>query len=556
MLTKKILLALVLASPSFVAAQSSYLIPAMKEQILLERMQIKAKTNYLKYASIQPLLRRDAVADIELLDSLYYAQNKAVEGLTEIDKYNMQRFLMNNSEWSKPRESYKSEKPIFKTFYKTRGNAFEINNPDLFLAFNPVIQYQQYKETDNDKTVFLNSRGTAVRGVIGRKVAFSFYFTENQERTPLYVQQYVNRYNAPGTGFLKSFKGDAYDYFDTRASVSWRVASFMDMQLGYDRNFIGNGYRSLFLSDFSTSNMFLKVQTHFKRVHYQTIFSELTRRHSISGNKVTPRKYFRASYLNVRVTNWLNLGFFEGLILGKTDRLSLKLFNPIIYTNFQTDDANELRDRSYVGFDVKANLLKRVQLYGQLMIDKFKQNELSNDWWGNRFGYQAGLKYVDAFGLKNVDVQLETNRVRPYTYAAADTVTSYTHYNQPLAHPLGANFHEYIGIVRAQPMKKLYLQARLIHYIQGLDSTNYNAGSYLFNNFASRPKDVGLEVGHGNKATCTYASFVASYEVKENLFVDISATRRNYKTQLSGEANTTFFGIGFRLNMARREFDF
>lgn len=544
------------AAPLTGFAQTSYLIPGMKEQILLERMQVKMNTPYLRFSSIKPLTRRDAVADVEMLDSLYAAQSKTVAGLTETDKYNMQRFLMNNSEWSKPREIYKSEKPVFKVFYKNRGNAFEINEPDFFLVFNPVIQYQQFKETDNDKNVFLNSRGTAVRGIIGKKVGFNFYFTENQERSPSYVQEYVNKYNLPGTGFLKYFKDDAYDYFDTRASVSWMVAKFMDMQLGYDRNFIGNGYRSLFLSDLATSNMFLKVQTHFQRIHYQTIFSELTRQHSISGSNLTPRKYFRASYLNVAATNWLNIGFFEGLILGKTDVLSLKLFNPIIYTNFQSNDEEQLRDRSYVGFDIKANLLKRFQLYGQLLIDKLKQDELSDNTFNNRFGYQAGLKYVDAFGLKNVDVQIETNRVRPYTYAAADTVTSYTHYNQPLAHPLGANFHEYIGIVRAQPVKKLYLQAKLVHYIQGLDSTNYNAGSYLFNNFSVIPKSEGLEVGHGNKATCTYASFLASYEVKENLFIDLSATIRNYKTELSGEANTTFLSVGFRLNMARREFDF
>ncbi len=74
--------------------------------------------------------------------------------LTEIDKYNIDRFLMNNSEWAKPRESFISKKPIFKHFYKTPANFYEVNNKDFFLAVNPVIQYQQMNEKGNSQNLF------------------------------------------------------------------------------------------------------------------------------------------------------------------------------------------------------------------------------------------------------------------------------------------------------------------------------------------------------------------------------------------------------------------
>ena len=60
--------------------------------------------------------------------------------------------------------------------------------------------------------------------------------------------------------------------------------------------------------------------------------------------------------------------------------------------------------------------------------------------------FRRGIKYINAFNLRNFDLQLETNIVRPYTYQHNDSIDNYSHYNQPLAHPLGANFAEVIAI--------------------------------------------------------------------------------------------------------------
>jgi hypothetical protein len=530
-------------------AQSSYVIPGMKEEWMLNRMDVKYRSSYLRYASIRPYNRREAVADIQAIDSL----NK---NLSLVDHYNIESFLMATSEWSAPRPSFQSKKPLLKHFYKTKANAYELKGSDFFVVFNPIIQYQQYREQNNNDNIFLNSRGLHARGVVGNKIGFSFYFTENQERPPTYVNNWVNVYKAvPGVGFFKSFKNSTgYDYFDIRSSVSWKVAKFMDMQLAYDKNFIGNGYRSLFLSDFSNNYMFLKINTHFKRFRYQNIFAELFPFHNLSADKVFPRKYFRANYLDFSATNWLNIGLFEGTMLGK-DRLTVGLFNPVMYLNFP-GNKNAIKDRSYLGFDIKANLFHHLQLYGQLMIDKLKTSGLKDKTWDNRFAFQAGMKYIDAFGLKNLDLQFESNRVRPYTYAASDSLTSYTHYNQPLAHPLGANFQEFIGIIKAQPLKQVYLQAKVIGYFQGLNIGTYNLGSDVFGGFSNRLSDTRVRVGDGDRATCVYINLLASYELRQNLFLDASFTRRHYESFITKQVATSFASLGLRWNMARREFDF
>jgi hypothetical protein len=146
--------------------------------------------------------------------------------------------------------------------------------------------------------------------------------------------------------------------------------------------------------------------------------------------------------------------------------------------------------------------------------------------------------------------------VRPFTYTHFDSVSNYTHYNQPLAHPLGANFQEFIGILHYQPTKHLQFGGKIIWYKQGLDSSGYNMGNNILASYNNRPRSYGWEVGSGNKATCLYLSGLISYEITRNTFIDVSAIRRRFTTQFSADQNTTMVSVGIRWNISRREFDF
>ena len=184
----------------------------------------------------------------------------------------------------------------------------------------------------------------------------------------------------------------------------------------------------------------------------------------------------------------------------------------------------------------------------------------SNGYWGNKWGIQAGAKYIDAFGISNLDLQLEFNVVRPYTYSHNDSVANYTHYNQPLAHPLGANFSEFIGIARYQPAPKWLAVAKMIYYQQGRDSNNISYGSniFLINIPPYRIGDFGHTLGSGWKTNVLYASFLLSYEFRENLFLELNAVYRKQdtKTPPITSTNTSIVSFGLRWNMHRREFDY
>jgi hypothetical protein len=542
---------LLLFVPSVALSQTTYLPQSAKENILLERMEIKAGTDsILNFSKTKPFSRSQYIPALQRLDS--------IAALSKVDAYNLYTAQLSNIEYAfGRRDSFLSKKLFRKNFYKTPANFYEVNTKDFFMVVNPVFQYVVGKEKNNSEHIFLNTRGVNLRARIADKIGLSVYVTDNQERDPKYVQQLVTERQAvPGQGYWKEFKGTGYDYFEARGYITFGVTKYIDVAFGYDKNFIGNGYRSLFLSDFSSNMLFLKLNTRIWKFNYQTLFMELTNAYQRGADQLLGKKYAAMHHLDLGITKWLNVGLFEGVIFGRRDHFEFGYLNPVIFYRF-AERENGSPDNSVAGLDAKANLIKHVQLYGQFLLDDLNISQLKNKWWGNKFGFQLGAKYIDAFGITNLDLQAEWNRVRPFTYSHDDSVANYSNYNQPLAHPLGANFNEVIGIVRYQPIPKLMVQAKAIYYKQGKDIGNANYGSNILlpDVLPYRTIEYGVEVGSGTPLKTSYGSLLLSYEVKPNLFIEANGIYR--KNELANVSkNTTVIYAGIRWNMHRREFDY
>jgi hypothetical protein len=557
---KTIVRVCILFFPYLAFSQSTYLPQGHKHQQLLERLEIKLqRNNDLNVATPLPLSRRIAVRVAEYADSVHAAEGNL---LTPVDQHNLRSLLWNNSEWvTGDKSDFLSKRNLWNTFYKTKANLIEVNEKDFFLAFNPVLQQQQSIESDNDERVFLNSKGVTFRGMIANRIGFSAYLTDNQERGPLFVQERINTspFAVPGVGYFKKFKTTGTDYFEARGSINFTAAKYLDFQFGYDKNFIGNGYRSLFLSDFGNSYLFLKINTRIWKLNYQNIFMELTPQFLRTRDELMDKKYAAVRHLSINATKWLNVGLFEAVVFGRKNHFDFTYLNPIIFLRV-AEHQNGSADNAMIGFDFKANVAKRFQFYGQWLLDEFKLSEVrgGKGWWANKFGLQVGGKYVDAFKVRNLDLQGEINWVRPFTYSHYDSVSNYTHYNQPMAHPFGSNFMEAVGIIRYQPHPKWTAMARLIYWQKGLDSANSNFGGNIFKLNSSRSGDYGYSIPSGVKATGVNAHLAVSFEVKENLFLDASVLLRKYTVDenptLNRDANVITAGV--RWNVFRREYDY
>ncbi len=554
---KQLLVSLLFLNLSFaVIAQTTYLPQGAAENVLLERLEIKSRVDsVLNFSKNKPFSRKQFISHLGRLDSL--------AALSKVDAFNYRMAMLNNLEWATGRrEDYLSKKPIGKSFYQTPANLYEVHTPEFFLAVNPVLQYVIAKEKDNAQHLFLNTRGITLRGRIMDKIGFSAYVTDNQERDPLYVQAFEEERQAvPGAGFYKTFKQDGYDYFDARGQITFNVAKVIDVAFGFDKNFIGNGHRSLFLSDFSNSALFLKLNTRIWKFNYQNLFMELQAAERTGADILIPKKYAAMHHLDLAVTKWLNVGLFEGVIFGRKDHFDFGYLNPVIFYR-SIEQQNGSFDNAVAGLDIKANVAKKFQFYSQFLLDEFNLVELrkGSGWWANKYAVQLGGKYIDAFSVPNLDLQIETNIVRPFTYSHRDSVANYTHYNQPLAHPLGANFNEWIGIARYQPAPRWLLQAKAIYYNQGKDTSAESFGSNIFlpNTPPYRTKDYGYSIGSGATTKVALASMLLSYQLRPNLFLEASAQYRKQTGAIPQfvPPTNTVFSAGVRWNVHRREFDF
>ena len=550
---------LILLLPFAGISQTTYLPQGNKHAQLLERLEIKFSNNPdLNLSTAKPFSRRTAVQVGE------FADTSSLISLSAVDRYNLRHLLMNNSEWVKgDKSSSASRKSLWNTFYKNKANFFEVDQKDFFLAVNPSFQFQQSLEKDNNERLFLNSRGVTLRGLIAERVGFYASIVENLERAPGFVQDRVDSFRAiPGAGRYNIYKTTGWDYSDARGGITFNAAKYLDFQFAYDRNFIGNGYRSLFLSDFGSNYLFLKINTKIWKINYQNIFMEVNPqfpRSVRSNDLLLDKKYAAIHHLSINATKWLNVGLFEAVIFGRKNDFDFLYLNPVIFLR-TAEKQNNSPDNGFAGFDFKANVKQRAQFYGQVLFDELIIKELraGKGWWGNKFGVQLGGKYIDVFGVKNLDVQGEMNLVRPFTYSHYDSSANYGHYNQPLAHPLGANFIEGIGIIRYQPLPKLTATAKLIYWRQGVDTGTSNYGANIFKLYNTRSGEYGYKLPSGIGSTGVNAQLFLSYEVKENLFIDGSLMLRRWESSgdIYPKNNTSVATIGLRMNMFRREYDY
>ena len=552
--------------PIFATAQSTYLPRGDKGYWLADRLELMQPFGReINYSALQPYNRRYMVARVELIDSLYregvvLSNGVKLNRLTRVDRYNMDHLLLNNTEWvSGSKAAFASNKPLLKSLYKTKANMLEVNSNDFFLVVNPILYGMVGTEKSNSEQLYLNTRGLNARGMIAGKIGFFTSVTDNQERGPTFFQQKVlDMRSVPGGGYYQNYKIRGIDYFDARGYITLNVAKYIDIQFGYDKNFIGNGYRSLFLSDNANSYLFAKLNTKIWKLNFQNIFMELESQFLKRRDTLLDRKYAAMHHLSMNVTKWLNIGLFEGIIFGRKNHFDFQYLNPIIFYR-HVEGAIGSPDNALAGIDFKANLANRFQLYGQFLLDEFnlKQVKANKGSWSNKWGVQLGAKYMDLFGIPTLDLQFESNRVRPFTYSHRLEVANYTHYNQLLAHPLGANFQEFIAILHYQPAPRLTVQAKLISYYQGLDSLDgRNLGSNPFLVYSTRKGDYGYFLGVGRRATYLNALLQLSYEWRENLFIDLAVQQRNYAIEGDKRKNnTSLLTVGIRFNFMRREYE-
>lgn len=525
----------------------------------IERLEIKSgRLSNQVHSNIRPFERSAIINMVAQFDS---SKNQKI---SKVDQWNIQYLKNDNWEYLEdgtvPSVSYK--KPILKYIYRKKADFLSAHTRDYDIHVSPILNLNGGSNilggTDSESQ-FINTRGVEVRGSLNNKLGFYTMFTENQATTPDYIRTYARAQRGfPYNGFTKVLGDDSLkmktDYIMAMGYIAFRPIKNLSLQFGHDKTFIGSGIRSMVISDFSAPYLNLKANAKIGRMQYLFMVAQMNdlQIERPATSKVTvPPKFMAFHHLNFNVTKNFNFGLFENVFFGPRESgFDMNYLNPIIFYRFVEGFLGS-SDNALVGVDMKFNFFKTASLYGQFVLDEFNLTEnKKKGWWAKKYAAQLGLRYIDVLTIKNLDLQIEGNLARPYTFSHLATVSNSVNYNVPVAHPLGANFAEFISILRYQPFGKLNLRVTYMNAVKGMDGADgFNWGGDIKKpNGENRPKDYENFIGQGYRNNIQLLDVNASFMLVHNLFIDASYLSRT--SSLSTKGTESLLKAGIRWNIA------
>ena len=562
---------ILLISVSYVQAQSAF-IPLNDDYYhLIDRLEIKrGKLTEGFHSAVKPFERKAVVA---LTDSILSEGDMTI---TDRDWETIDYIREDSWEWTKDFAAtdsvrynhlarlgwFKSPLPGKKRkFWHHAPDLYSAHNKDFDLHFNFVTTNFLGKDENTNSSLWLTARGVEIRGMINEKLGFYTFVSDSQGLFPKYVRNFAQQFSFPGEGLAKvSQKNQSTDFLSARGYITFRPLKSINVKFGNDYNVFGSGYRSLILSDNSSPYLFLRLDTQLGIFRYTNLWTSMLNNSINDG--LRGKKFAAIHHLSVNITKRLNFGIFEAEVFNRDSvggGYDLNYLNPIIFYRYVESYIGS-QDNALLGVDFRWLVGKKGSIYGQFVLDEFLTKNLFNGSksWTNKYSLQLGGKYVDAFGIPNLDLQTEFNLVRPYTYSHKDGGRNYAHYGQSLAHPLGANFREYLGIIRYKATSRLSIYGTFMFADQGKDPQSQNYGGDILKSYETRigaidPK-YKHKIGDGISTQTRFTDLRLSYSLAHNLFLDGRLLFRNVKSPSTEFAQkTNVFSIAVRYNMAYRQ---
>lgn len=454
--------------------------------------------------------------------------------------------------------------------YILNKDLFAYTNGDFNFSINPACNFEYSQDIDDTVNGWTNTRGLIIESDITKKVHLFTAFYETQSRFRDYRNDRVKELGQrtiPGQSRAKAFGSDnkADDYAFADAYISYNPDSVFGFQFGHGKHFIGDGYRSLLLSDNAMNYPYFKITTDVWNIKYVNMWSQqyyVDFPHA--ANSRYPKKWNVMHYLDWSVTKWLNIGIFETIIWQNEDSLGVyrgfefNYLNPVIFLR-PVEFSVGSPDNVLMGITGKLTLFKNHILYGQLAIDEFKFAEMKarNGWWGNKYALQAGYKTYDIAGIKHLDFQTEVNYVRPFMYSHFTYSQQYGHALQSMAHPRGSNFIESVNFLRYN-YKRLFIEAKYLYLIHGQDSAGTNFGNNIFKLYNTRSQEYDNKTGQSAiKNIVQYKDITVSYMVHRpsNTCITAGLSSRNAMSDVLTKQQMFYF-VALRSTLQNFYYDF
>jgi hypothetical protein len=435
------------------------------------------------------------------------------------------------------------------------------------LHINPLMHLSKGMEL-NEQNFYNNVRGIQGYGYIGKKIYYHTAYYESQSTFPQYITSFVSDTGVvPGQGRVKGLiRKKSFDYGWAESVILYKPNQYIDLSFGQNKNHIGFGYRSMLLSDNTLPYLNLRINVHFGRVHYSVIYASLNNfQKGAVLSQGYEKKYFAAHYLNFYPHKNLEIGLFETVVWPNADSsgyrgFELNYLNPIIFYH-ATQNYLGSPDNSLIGLNFRFKMLPTLHTYGQFILDDFDIGRShQKGFYRNKTAIQFGIKWLKAFGLKGLILRTEMNQAQPYTYAHKIPSQSYTAMQQPLAHPLGANFREWVGQIFYEH-KRWSADAHVTYAVVGTDIESTHVGNNIFRSdyfIPGFPKSYNNNLFQGVKSNIFNSALTIHYLVMpvNRTTIDLGIQYRSLSNAIGQNLAANFISFGFRTNLFNTYYDF
>ncbi len=332
--------------------------------------------------------------------------------------------------------------------------------------------------------------------------------------------------------------------------IQYNASKYFNFAAGYDKNFIGEGYYSLFLSDNAANTPFVRSTVKFWKVKYSLLLNHLDNNNSYrTPDQLKTNKYSATHVISFNPTKWAEFVLFESIIWQSRDSLYARGFdvnylNPVAFfrpIEYQLGSP----DNAMLGIGLNLRFAKNFTMYGQIMLDEFLLRELKagKGWWANKFGLQGGMKWFNAFNVKGLNLLGEANLVKPYTYSHLSNNLNYGSHYAALAHPWGSNFVQLLFVGQYfDGLHRFVLTGEVGR--KGLDKApQASYGGNIFVPYKYRVQEYGNKLAQGQATDIINGSIQYGYTFSQAIKLEAFASMGLRKF---GPADFIEFKIGVR----------
>jgi len=346
-------------------------------------------------------------------------------------------------------------------------------------------------------------------------------------------------------------------YFDFTTGYLEYDTDWLRLTLGREQLVWGMGYGDrLILSSNTIPFDFGKIDLRYKSVNYSFLAGSLSGKDSVGAQLSS--KYIATHRLEFDVLPKLRIGLSE-IVLYSNRPVNFAYLNPLAFLASADRSADPGgTSNTLIGIDFEILPIKDVRVTGTLLIDDLNFETLGlvgtdvrgND---NKFGWQAGIIWTDAFGVPNLSLTSEYTRINPFVYSHRTISNSYSHMDLPLGPLLQPNSDEWLFgfdfdvTYRLSLSGQLHLQRTGENIVDSRGAVIYNAGSDILRGDGDfLHPNVFLE---GQRVNRTLVSVELQWQPIKQYFLELKYFYRSFRFPSEGrEPSDSIFWMTLRLD--------